>query len=90
MPSPERGRLAPRTSWIVRDARPLLDLAKIDPIMVQTCRPESRNRCHVAKEFAMLSFGRICMRMDRSDEAHAVSFVYWVEKRSYRFATPAI
>ena len=29
------------------------------------------------------------MRMDRSDEAHAVSFVYWVGKRSYRFATPA-
>ncbi len=24
-----------------------------------------------------------------SDEAHAVSFVYWAKERSYRFATPA-
>ena len=29
------------------------------------------------------------MRIGRSDEAHAVSFVYWAKKRSYRFATPA-
>ena len=29
------------------------------------------------------------MRIGRSDEAHAVSFVYWAKERSYRFATPA-